>query len=302
MPNLTECRLYVILARDGRSALIFRRGPRNNMRLVRWWLKEDCFEDGQWIKHKCYVRRCDLSPDDEFLLYFAARFVRPIYSWTAISRPPYFTTLALWPKTDAWGGGGLMLDRYMIGLNHKKQDRQQSDEHALHSKYKVVPLDEYAGHGEDAHVEHSRLIRDGWKLEQPGEAHFHSGGTARQLVTFDPPEVMAKRDQKNRQIILRKILTGVAAKQGKHYIERYVLHDQTDRKLREFDTFDWADWDANSDLLLADGGKIWRLSQELTSVATDEPFAGCRLLIDLSDRKFEAITPPFWATTWQPRK
>src|SRR5262249_17885427 len=30
------------------------------------------------------------------------------YAWTAISRPPFLTALALWPKGDCWHGAGCL--------------------------------------------------------------------------------------------------------------------------------------------------------------------------------------------------
>ena len=36
----------------------------------------------------------------------AARAAEPLATWTAISRTPYFTALALWPSLGAWTGGG----------------------------------------------------------------------------------------------------------------------------------------------------------------------------------------------------
>src|SRR5688572_31305259 len=47
-----------------------------------------------------------LSPDGEHLIYFAANYAEhhPLQTWTAVSRPPYFTALALRQKGNAWGG------------------------------------------------------------------------------------------------------------------------------------------------------------------------------------------------------
>jgi hypothetical protein len=60
---------------------------------------------------------CDLSPDGELLVYFATSYLKPLRTWTAVSRPPYLTALALWPKGDAWGGGGLFRDNRTLQLN-----------------------------------------------------------------------------------------------------------------------------------------------------------------------------------------
>lgn len=71
---------------------------------------------GQWFKGRIYERRCDLSPSGEKLIYFAAKYRSPLYTWTAVSRPPFLTALLLWPKGDAWGGGGLFNNERTIGL------------------------------------------------------------------------------------------------------------------------------------------------------------------------------------------
>src|SRR5262249_25498999 len=52
------------------------------------------------VQGRIYERRCDLTPAGDRLVYFAASFRQPLHSWTAISRPPYLTALALWPKGD----------------------------------------------------------------------------------------------------------------------------------------------------------------------------------------------------------
>src|SRR5690349_10747108 len=93
-----QARLFAILARESPTAVVFRRGPSRQVLLIKWNTADDTFEYGQWFKGRIYERRCDLSPDGELLLYFAADFRRPLYSWSAISRSPYLKALALWPK------------------------------------------------------------------------------------------------------------------------------------------------------------------------------------------------------------
>src|SRR5215469_5959559 len=107
IPDLLDpnsARIYGLVARSTRRAVLFRRGPSRRVRLLSWNLETDEIDAGQWLKARIYERRCDLSPSGEKLVYFAANFRKPFYSWTAISRPPYFTALAFWPKGDCWGG------------------------------------------------------------------------------------------------------------------------------------------------------------------------------------------------------
>lgn len=158
-PPTPACRLYAILARDGRSAVVFRRGPSRRVMLFRWWLDSDTIEPGQWLKGRSYERRCDLSPNGELLIYFAARWSGPIETWTAVSRPPYFTALALWPKGDAWGGGGLFLGPREIGLNHRDGNIELADGFTLPRGVKVKRYADYAGYGEDNPIEDVRLAQ-----------------------------------------------------------------------------------------------------------------------------------------------
>ncbi len=111
--------MYAILPRKAPFGVVFRRGPSKSVLLIGWNTSNDTFQQGQWLRGRIYERRCDLSPDGNLLLYFAASYRKPYYSWPAISRPPYLTALALWPKGDGWGGGGHFLSQHRIALNHR---------------------------------------------------------------------------------------------------------------------------------------------------------------------------------------
>lgn len=106
-------RLHLFFARTNDLAVILRQGPSEVFRLILWDRSDDSFTDGQWLKHKVYVERCSLSADGRHFLYFAldGKWGSAAHgSYTAISRPPYFTALALFPQGDTWGGGGVFLD------------------------------------------------------------------------------------------------------------------------------------------------------------------------------------------------
>jgi len=69
-----------------------------------------------------YPDRCGLSPDGNLLVYFAGKFRQRDqasgygYTWTAVSRPPYLTALALWPIGDTWGGGGVFVENQTLQI------------------------------------------------------------------------------------------------------------------------------------------------------------------------------------------
>jgi hypothetical protein len=161
-------RLFVILARNNRDAVIFRRGPTKQVLLIKWDRKNDSFEIGQWLKGRVYERRCDLSPSGKLLVYLAASWKGPIQSWTAISKPPYLTALALWPNLGSWGGGGLFEGELTLSLNHDVLHRKLANG-ILPKDMKVRPLGEDPGRGEDNSIYHMRLVRDGWNFVQAGK-------------------------------------------------------------------------------------------------------------------------------------
>jgi hypothetical protein len=105
-------RLHLSFAKENDRAVILRQGPSKLFRMILWLRETDTFEDGQWLKHKVYVERCDLSPDGRHFLFFALDGQwgsEAGGSYTAISRPPFFTALVLHPQGDTWGGGGTFL-------------------------------------------------------------------------------------------------------------------------------------------------------------------------------------------------
>ncbi|NKB29183.1 MAG: hypothetical protein GKR99_17155 [Rhodobacteraceae bacterium] len=105
-------RLHLFFATQNDRAVILRQGPSKTFRLILWHRDTDTFEDGQWLKHKVYAERCDLSPDGQHFIFFALNgdwSGEAMGSYTALSRPPYFTALSLFPEGDTWGGGGRFL-------------------------------------------------------------------------------------------------------------------------------------------------------------------------------------------------
>jgi hypothetical protein len=290
------CRLYVLLARKSDVAVILRRGPGKNTLLLTWDRKRDSFTPGQWIKHKIYERRCDLSPDGEYLIYFAAKFKAPLYSWTAISKPPWFSALALWQKNDTWGGGGLLDDKRVVTLNHRAEHLEADPKQQPHPKWRIIRDDGWCGKGEDYPVELVRLMRDGWTIVQDGMAAFNAGRKAQAFVTYDPPEILELKNPKSKSLVLRRVRTRALIRQGKHYDETFEVA-KAGHVFRRFAYFDWARWDHTGDLLLANAGKIWRVPHRCLTDRCEDVFENARELCDLTDLKFKAETAPGWAKT-----
>jgi hypothetical protein len=170
----SQVRLYAILAREAPAAVVFRRGPSKQILLVLWQTDTDQVYEGQWLKGRVYERRCDLSPTGKRLIYFAANYKNPYFSWTALSQPPFLTALALWPKGDGWGGGGLFVKENEILLNHRSEEMELAEGFELPRRTSVKPFGSRPGWGEDSPIMDVRLNRDGWRRIQDGKAIEHS--------------------------------------------------------------------------------------------------------------------------------
>ncbi len=120
--------LELVHARQSPRTVILRRGPSKLVRCILWHRDTDRFEDGQWLKGRVWVGEGGLSPDGEHLIYLAHKEnwqgSEVGYWYTVISRPPWFTALALYPDGMFYGEGGYFLDekRYVINGNQKGRD------------------------------------------------------------------------------------------------------------------------------------------------------------------------------------
>lgn len=72
-------RLHVFIARDVRTAVVLRRGPSKQVRMLRWDLATDDVVGGQWLSGRLYEERCDLSPDGELFVYFCGKFNKRVH-------------------------------------------------------------------------------------------------------------------------------------------------------------------------------------------------------------------------------
>lgn len=173
-----QVRLHLYLASHADRGVILRQGPSRQFCMIGWDTKTDTFEVGQWVKNKIYTDVCDISPDGRHFLYFIldGRWDSPAKgTYTAISRVPYFTALALYPQGDTWGGGGFFIDheRYfvrtadetsdIVGLaGDLRRELGQSEASLCKSLWRRInhhePFPDRSGRFERAHTEIDALI------------------------------------------------------------------------------------------------------------------------------------------------
>ena len=291
-------RLYVLLGREASQGVVFRRGPSRRVLLVKWNLDTDSFETGQWLKGRIYERRCDLSPDGELLVYFAADFRRSMGSWSAVSRPPFFTALALWPKGDCWGGGGQFSSNTQLILNHSDREMELAPGFSIPNWFSVGQCGEWSGRGEDDPIWSSRLIRDGWKLTAYPEKTKDDRG-AKVWIEYDPPIAWEKKHPLwPGRYTLRMSILGIKERDGPWLIiDHSVIGNEGETGA--IGRSEWADWSRDGDLLFAQSGCLYRLRPSKGSFGLIEE---SEQIADFNALVFERVEPPAYAQSWPPRK
>jgi hypothetical protein len=292
-PPEPSCRLYCILARDGGSAVIFRRGPSKLVQLLKWDLHTDEVTPGQWFKGRIYERRCDLSPDGELLVYFAAKHTGPLGTWTAVSRPPYLTALALWPKGDAWGGGGHFFSKRHLGINHPPHQMVMAKDFLQPRSIRVVQVAPWAGRGEDSPINDLRMARDGWRAASTA----HAAAPPRKCDVWMPLEkpLIGEKPSGSKhgmQLLLRSALTAIGRKGGRWYVEDFSIHAQDGSLMHSIPNCCWADWGDNGDLLFAIDGCLYRLRRNALESGETAVTGKARLVADLTANTFANVVAP----------
>jgi hypothetical protein len=306
------CRLFGILARKAKVGVLLRRGPSKWVRLVKWNVEDDTFEFGQWFRGRIYERRCDLSPDGRLLIYFASKFTSktladepslkdriqawwtsdssPLddhytYAWTAVSKPPWFTALALWPKGDCWHGGGLFIDDKTVMLNHPPFNARYHPNHPP-TGLKVEP--NRNAQGEDWPIYSRRLKRDDWKLRQSGRFRFSwtSGTTTQREEVFSRRSPCGSYD-------LFMVQTAVDFEAyGGPYVLVFYLRPAAGGDYIELGSATWADWDQRGRLVLARDGRLFVYE------FGEEGVVAPHLLHDFNDDQPQRTESPPEARCW----
>lgn len=112
-------RIHFEFSSASNTAAILRRGPSKWVRLLAWNTVDDTITPGSWFHGRIYENGCSVSPDGTLFAYFATKYDGPKtrgvdYAWTAISKLPWLSALALWPRSDTWGGSAKFVDNQTL--------------------------------------------------------------------------------------------------------------------------------------------------------------------------------------------
>jgi hypothetical protein len=270
-------RLEILQAPKVDVGVLFRRGPSMYVEVIRWNMRNDRFERGHWFKGRIYVPRSDLSPDGQLLVYFALKkspeTIRSeyTYAWTAVSRPPWLTALALWPRGSTWFGGGMFTRQRALLLNHPPEEAEPHPEHKPRGLL-VTPR-------KDADLYWSRLERDGWTCVQFGERRRTGTG----YETIEPQ--IHKRDHPRLPFSISMYLRIEGTRS-------FRIEDAGRTFPMPPGRVDWMDWDARGRAFVLLDGAVWIANVDPSGVG---PF---ERLIDFSADTFEEREAPDDARHW----
>lgn len=283
-------RLFLIMARFAPTAVILRRGPSKWVQLIKWNTQDDTFEMGQWFKGRIYERRCDLSPDGRYFLYFASKFNKKTvsdsqgytYAWTAVSKPPYLTALALWPKGDCWHGGGMFIDNNSIQLNHQPEKAIPHPNHQPPRTWKIHPTPNASGEDEPIHFQQLTHFY-GWQEEQSLQADFNR----KQGFTTKKPQLLVKLNRKYKSHLVRQFTIN-----GDESTESYFLQHTKTNALIPLPETDCARWDQRGRLVFVQNGRLY------TGKPQEDGTLWSKEIANFNDHQPETIDSPSWAKAW----
>lgn len=265
-------RLHILLAKDAKIGLVIRRGPSKSVCTVLWNRMRDTFKLGQWMRGRIYERRCDLSPEGKWLIYFAmnGRWESETKgSWTAISRVPYLKALGLFAKGDCWNGGGMFLSNREFWLNDGYGHTQLKAATGLRRNIDGHPKEYYGG--ECLTVYYNRLQRDGWLMHD----EEYQGATL-----F---EKKLPRSWRLRKLAFAEISRppGLGC-----YWDAHELRHESTNTILAFPEWEWADY--------IDGRLTWAVEGKLMAGRLGRgQISSQKLLYDFNGMKFEAVTAPY---------
>lgn len=288
-----SARTFALVAGAARTAVVFRRGPSKQVQMLRWDLARDVVTPGQWLSGRIYDERCGLSPDGRLVVYFAGKFKTKIATFTAVSRPPYFTALALWPDGGTWGGGGFFEGNRRLILNYGRGITELNDYSTVPPDFEISHITEYSAR----HGANTPESAQGWTLTNRGVDGV-PGPDSTMRVVFAEPWVFAKQNPVHRRLTLERSWLGMFEVNGPGSVCSYRLVERSgavERSSEALGRLDWADWDHDGSLLFGADGCLFRRSMIATR-AGGRPSAA--RIADLRASVYTNVLPPDSAREW----
>ena len=266
------------LARDVPKGVLLRRGPSQRAQLLAWNTDTDEIKAGQWLHGRVHESYSHLSPDGQHFIYKAYRYSRwnrehDCEVWTGMSRPPYFSALALWCHDCLQAGGGFFADEADVVL-------YGFDGRLAHADDRIAggcPYTFSPNRG-DGRPWRSRMVADGWVplvAEEQAEAERRSEagrscGRGLSIV------------EKRRDGVVLRAHDAVGNGAPTYTLEPCHV---------ELGGAEWADFDRRGRLVFTRDGCLWASSFADGTWTT-------KMLADFSANTFQPVPPTREALRW----
>ncbi len=283
--NPVPARLFVLLAREAPVGVILRRGPSKWVQLIKWNTESDTFEAGQWFRGRVFEYSGDLSPDGRLFFYIAHKRDnqqdRPDYSdgWMAVSKPPYFTALALWPikaQPDGHFIDNSTLQLY--GRSNPHPDHLPSELNVVNDNPDGFTSFPY----HDAFLAHHGWTPTGLFSNDGNNEHLSWAGYDREKIRW-----VKNLPSSHIRAQWRGFRVNIPGGALNHFNYTFVSNNQ-DFALQGAN---WADFDQQGRLVLAKDGKIFSAEIQNNALQLTE-------LADFNANQHEPVETPDWAKKW----
>lgn len=299
-----HARIFFIKAREANKAVIFRHGPTKWIRMVIWNLDDDSFETGQWINKKVQVRRCDISPSGNYLIYLIDNddyLPNRTIGRTIISRPPYWTALAAWEhdSTLFGTGGGLFDNENKVVLNFYNPVDPLPDlpiPASVNIATAKVGNDYNVWKGQINTLLDHRLQREGWT--EIADDDFVAAETSR-ITQRTPNPFWAERQPASLEPIVPKLwkkaitnstsLLKISFYHSEHRKNFDLFYIAKKDKKTKLEGIKWADTDDNKRIIATKEGRLYA-SKVLGDGSVD--YANLELVLDLNSQEPKRILTP----------
>lgn len=278
-----EPRLFVYLAADAPIGVVLSRGPTDWAQLSLWHTDSDRVIGGQWIKGRVYERRSDLSPDGRLFVAFVrqsgGREPQGADTWVAVSRPPYFSALALWFVGGTYHTGGFFPASDTLWAGYQETtppDRGELPPWLAIREGRDIAYIDRTGEWPDRTVHFNRLLRDGWEL-----------------LEREPFQTIWRRRHPRAPFTLQMLHAfGHQRRQGGRYVVDYSVWDESEQRELPLGRATWADWDQRGRLVLSRDGQL---------LQGDVQTGRFEVIADFNGRAPDPQPAPEAALTWPGR-
>ena len=268
-------RIYCIPATDAPVVAVFRRGPSNWAHVGRWDVAAGRYEPGAWLGGRIFPRRSDLSPDGQYLCYFAHK---PSATWehgeayVAIAKLPWLTALHSFSTCGTWTRG------YCF-TQDSGSDEPQDPPLPIPYGLRSIPAVQFANERRRGWIEASdspaRDPTDAWDQHRNARMRKSQPQGTRVLC-------VESVGWAGGEFGVDQAVDGLRV--------RYALECNGDIEL--LDDLQWADWSREGHLLVAlRSGRL-----QIRSLEGDRPTI--LFEVDLSNLEPNPTPAPPWAQSW----